>query len=309
MDSGPSTAPADPSQPLGGVTIDDPMPPQADALTDPAVADAAVRYAYQHWLLVDFDKDRRALLIENGERNRDVIDEGLKAARSIIEHGRIAVDEVTLTDAEHAVVAFRVQWQDRPSPYFPKPMTGDAVYVDGTWRIASGTLCLLAFGAGQDCAGAGAQNPTPPEALVLVATPPGFEWAGPPSPVHAIVIPGSGTWVDTRQQGHLTISADALAGVAALGPEDADLVLQTGRFAGEGGEPHSVAGMPARVIRDGTTVTLAYIRADDVVVVIRSEGVALEQVFALPGALIPAEITGEASGEVPGPTSVAMPSG
>ncbi len=60
--------------PLGGVTIDDPFPAQTDAISDPAVAETAVRYAYQHWILIDFDKHLRARLIENGEANVDGLD-------------------------------------------------------------------------------------------------------------------------------------------------------------------------------------------------------------------------------------------
>ncbi len=63
-----ATTPLGTTQPLGGVSIDDPLPAQTDAATDPVTAEAAVRFAYQHWILVDLDKNLRASLIENGSR-------------------------------------------------------------------------------------------------------------------------------------------------------------------------------------------------------------------------------------------------
>jgi hypothetical protein len=81
----------------GRVTINDPLPTQLDGETDPAAAEIAVRYAYQHWILIDLDKDLRAKLVEQGEQNRDGLEAGLAAARSIADQARFAIDAVRIT--------------------------------------------------------------------------------------------------------------------------------------------------------------------------------------------------------------------
>jgi hypothetical protein len=135
------------------VSVDDPVPAQGNAEVDPAVAEAAVRYAFTHWILIDLDPDLRARLVEGGESRRDELQDGFVANRPIVEFARFVVDEVRFTSATEAEVVFRIRWHDGPSPYFPDAITGTSVFADGTWRVATATTCLLAIGAGQPCGG------------------------------------------------------------------------------------------------------------------------------------------------------------
>jgi len=272
--------------PLGGVSIDDPLPAQTDAATDPVTAEAAVRYAYQHWILVDLDKHLRASLIENGESNVEDIDSGMRQARSILEFGRIQVETIQFVAADRADVNFRVQWQGGPSPYFPDVMSGTALLQGGTWRVSGRTLCLLAFGSGQDCAGSATPTPTPAEALILLSAPLQFTWRGDTGPTNGVTVPGSSEWAGAGT-GRFTISTEVLAGVAALEPADADALLSTRRYLGTNSSSYPIGGRPGRIVEDGVNIALVYIRPDDIVVRIDAAGLTADQVAALAFALAP----------------------
>lgn len=275
--------------PLGGVTIDDPLPPQADAAADPAAAETAVRYAYQHWLLVDLDKDLRAKLVENGEANVDIIDQGLQDARGILEFGRLHVVTVVFTAADRAEVTFDVTWQDGPSPYFPDRMTGTALFVDGSWRITGRTLCVLAFGSGQDCTGGNADLPDPADALELLHPPEGLVWDGGGPRANTVTVPGQGSWHGPNSSSFV-VSTQVLEGISTLAPEDGADVLSSGRFLNADGVSFSIGGRPGLVVQDGQSVQLVYIRPDDVVVTISAFGMTLTQVGNLAFSLVPAEL-------------------
>jgi len=285
-----ATTQPDITPPLGGVTIDDPLPAQTDAASDPVTAEVAVRYAYQHWILVDLDKNLRASLIENGESNVDVIDSGMQEARSIVEFGRIQVETVQFLAADRADVTFHVQWQDRPSPYFPDLMSGTALMQGGTWRISGHTLCLLAFGSGQDCAGSDTPVPTSARALVLLGVPPGFTWLGDSGPRNVVTVPGVGQW-DGAGAGRFSIATEVLAGVAALDPADADALLSTRRYLGTNSVSYPIGGRTGRLVENGNDVTLVYIRPDDIVVRIDASGLTPSQVAAVAFALAPAALS------------------
>ena len=272
--------------PLGGVTIDDPLPPQADAAADSAVAEVAVRYAYQHWLLVDLDKDLRAQLVENGEVNRDIIDQGLQDARGIIEFGRLHVASVVFTAADRAEVTFDVTWQDSPSPYFPDRMTGTAIFIDGTWRITGRTLCVLAFGSGQDCAGGADDLPEPAAALELLHPPDGLVWDG-PGEDNKVFVPGQGSWHGPNNSSFV-VTTKVIQGISKLAPEDGEDVLSSGQFLNADGISFSVGGRPGLVVQDGQSVQLVYIRPDDVVVTISAFGMTVNQVGNLAFSLVAA---------------------
>ena len=274
--------------PLGGVTIDDPLPPQLDAAADPAAAEVAVRYAYQHWLLVDLDKDLRAQLVENGEANVDIIDQGLQDARGIIEFGRLHVATVVFTAADRAEVTFDVTWQDGPSPYFPDRMTGTALFVDGTWRITGRTLCVLAFGSGQNCTGGDVDLPDPADALELLHPPDGLVWDGGGPRANTVSVPGQGSWHGPNGSSFV-VSTEIIEGISTLAPEDGEDVLSSGRFLNADGVSFSVGGRPGLVVQNGQAVQLVYIRPDDVVVTISASGMTLNQVGSLAFSLVTAD--------------------
>jgi hypothetical protein len=177
--TGPATAEPTVPDPSSDVSVDDPVPVQIDAVADLAGADAGVRFAYTHWILVDLDADVRARLVENGDALRDSLAQGFADNRAITEHARFAVDTVRFVDGYTARVEFRILWQGNPSPYFPDPLVGSAVFVDGSWRVGSDTVCRLAIGSGASCSPDPAVvDPTPPEALQATTLPGDVEWLG-----------------------------------------------------------------------------------------------------------------------------------
>ena len=180
--------------PSEGVAIDDPFPPQTDGLTDPLLADAAIRWAYQHWILVDLDPAVRARIVEDGEQNTVTLERGIADARGTIDRAGVAVDEVRLTGVDTAEVRFRLRWQDGPSPIFPDPITGTAVFQNGSWRISGRTRCVCSRSASVSSA-----SPMPrssrPRGSARARSPIGFQWLGEPGFEGVMRVPGGGYWM------------------------------------------------------------------------------------------------------------------
>ncbi|MEQ1702021.1 MAG: hypothetical protein ABMA25_18075, partial [Ilumatobacteraceae bacterium] len=191
---------------------------------------------------------------------------------------------VTFTAADRAEVTFDVTWQDGPSPYFPDRMSGTAIFVDGSWRITGRTLCVLAFGSGQDCAGGDADLPDPAAALELLHPPAGLVWDG-PGKANTITVPGQGAWHGENATSFV-VSTQVIEGISNLAPEDGEDVLSSGRFLNADGISFSVGGRPGLVVQDGQNVQLVYIRPDDVVVTINALGMTLTQVGNLAFSLV-----------------------
>lgn len=284
-----ATAPLDTTPPntelLGGVTIDDPLPPQSDA-SDQTTAEVAVRYAYQHWILVDLDKALRSTLVEDGEGNVDGLDQRLKAIRGTIDRARFAVDTVKFTDADHAEVRFRIRWGDAPSPIFPDPLDGTAVFQSGTWRITRTSLCLLAFSMGEDCNRSDATNPVPPTALEAPSLPAGYVLQGGPASQVALSVPGGGYWYNATGDS-VSIDIQVLAGVSKLSTAEADVVLASTRYGVAAGTPIVVGDRPGRLALTNRSTNLVYIRSDDLIVSIVATGLSIDDLTALAAALHP----------------------
>jgi len=269
-----------------GASVDDSLPPQADAVADPAVAETAVRYAYEHWILVDLDKDLRGRIVENGEQHADLMDTNFKAARNVIGVARVVVDSVAFTDAEHADVGFHVMFGAGRSSVFPDDLDGTALYQNGSWRITSRSLCLLAFNVGEGCPGQYPDSPPSPLALRLDAVPAGFVWQG-DAPANVIAVGGFGQWTSTTD-GQFTITAIALAGVSTLSGEDATKLLDERAPVGNVAFDLSVGDRPGRGYQSGPTASMSYIRADDVIVQMGGNAT-LDQFIAMAASLQPTD--------------------
>jgi hypothetical protein len=253
-----------------GVAIDDPFPPQADGATDPAIADNAIRWAFRHWILIELDPATRARIVEDGEQNTVTLEAGIEAARGTIDGAGIAVDEVRLTGVEQAEVVFRARWQGGPSPIFPDPILGTAVFQNGTWRISGRTLCLLAFVIGQSCSSDTAL--LAPAAFRAHEIPDGFRWVLEPEFDGVMPVPGGGYWMASEEMVDrqpsapgLSISFQILPGSASLTDADIEVIA---RSRGGLGSSVPIEIDDARGWMDAqpgfTNITL--VRPDDVVV-------------------------------------------
>jgi hypothetical protein len=293
----PTTATID--MPLIGLMLDDPLPAQPDAQTDAVGAEVAVRFAYEHWLLVDLDAELRGHLMEGGEEHAAAMDDGMKRQRSGLEGATIGVESITFIDADHADVSFQVYWYGNPSPYFPEPRTGGAVLQQGSWRVTGSTVCVLALGAGFGCPLQDAGlDPEPPQALRLIAVPAGLVWLGGPGPADVVGLgPNHDDWQGSDTDTWMSIWFNPRPGVAQLSADDADALLLA-YAGGSGSVAVTVGGRPARYFRsdgyrdDGSTIDLfllVQIRADDVIVQADASNVPIDQVIAAVESLTPVE--------------------
>lgn len=283
------------------VSVDDPLPVQVDGAADPVEAETAVRYAYEHWILVDLDKDLRGRIVENGEQHADLMATNFAAARDAIGMARIAVDSVTFLDAEHADVGFHVMYGDQRSPIFPDDMVGAALFQNGSWRITSRSLCLLAFNVGEGCSGQYPDSPASPLALKLDPVPDGFVRQGPAAPADVLAVGGGGgVWIDQTTGQQFSIAATSLAGVSTLSGDDAVAVLDRRAPLGDAAAVDVTVGdRPGRGYQIGQTAAVSFIRADDVIVQMMGN-VTIDQLVAVAESLqptdeVPAEIVANPS--------------
>ncbi|MCU1386946.1 MAG: hypothetical protein JWL72_284 [Ilumatobacteraceae bacterium] len=276
-------------------TIDDPLPPEVDG-SDPAAAEAAIRYAYSHWILVDLDKTLRGTLVENGEQNADNLDNRLHGLRDQIEFSGFDVQSIVFTDTTQADVVFQVTWHGSPSPIFPYPLPGTAIFQNGTWRISGRSLCVLAISFGQGCNTTDPTNPVPASALQVLDIPPGYTVMNQtpggqtnpsvPLPPDVLSVPGSISLVHGPSSS-VFINAEVLSGSWKLGDDDAQIVLAAQHYGVVDGSAVSVDGRPGRGSSGPDGSTLAYIRADDVIVTLHATGLSVTQLIAIAGGLQP----------------------
>jgi hypothetical protein len=268
------------------VTATDPLPPQPDGASNAAGAEVAIRYAFQHWMLVDLDKGLRAQLVERGELHADSLDAGLKAARAATDRVTIPVDAVRVTGPSSAYVDFRVLVNNAPSPSFPTPITGTALLENGSWRVAGTVVCHLSLGAIQNCGAVQARNPTSPTTLVLSFVPEGI--VGQPAGSRLeIGVPGGGGWSSAFGRKTLGVLAQTSVGLSGLAPEEAASILRSGRFGVADGQPTEVAGRPAIYSEGAESNQLVVIRDDDVVVTVKGVGLSIEQLTLVAEGLTP----------------------
>jgi hypothetical protein len=284
------------------VQASDPLPPQADGVADPDAAEVAIRFAFQHWLLIDLDKDLRSKLVEQGELNIDGLDSGVKAARGIAEFARFAIDGVRITSPESADVDFRVRWHNGVSPNFPNRLTGDAIFQDGSWRVSGKVVCILALGSGQNCSGVQARNPTVPSALRLSVVPEGFASQA-INGVMQVAVPGGASW--RAGTAWLAITTQTLVGLSALDHDAAATMLASGRYGVGDGTAVDVTGRAGRYSERPDGSQLMFIREDDVLVIVQAVGLPAEQIMQVATALVPDKFDPRAvslpEGPLPGP--------
>ncbi|MCU1394312.1 MAG: hypothetical protein JWM34_2740 [Ilumatobacteraceae bacterium] len=294
-----ASSPDDAIASANAVTADDPVPLEVDAAADPVAAETAIRFAFQHWILLDLDKNVRASLMENGEANVDHIDQEMHSLSGLLGCARVAVDGVEPSDPSHAVVQFRMLCGQVVSSYFPSAIVGGAVFADGSWRIDRGTICYLAFATGADCAGNLIDTPTPATTFTLSPVPDGFSLSdytddaiAPPGegpvmvttvtvPAGGLPIPGDSTWGKAGDANvGFSISTEVMKGVSELTDDDMARVLAASHFGAPNGEPVTIGGRPGRIEDDGVTVALVFVRADDVLVQVRGYQVSTDVVLA-----------------------------
>ncbi len=284
--------PAPTAMPSEGVAVDDPFPAQADAAADPATAIGAITWAYRHWILLALDPEVRARIIENGEANSDRIETMMKQVEGTIRDAGFEVDAVELTGVDSAQVRFRITWQGSPSPIFPEPMMGTAVYRDDSWRVAGRTLCLLAIGVGQECS---AEERLAPEAYRVAGLPAGVDREPEYSdtglevdaPFDIVRVPGRAAWWPEGSRPYidetgpsLSIDTLVLPDAASLTADDLAVVVRA-RWGSGGGSIEEVAGGRGLTEARPGFARILVVRPDDVVVNVTSSTLTIDELAAI----------------------------
>jgi hypothetical protein len=301
-----STVPAgtaSPDEALDWVFASDPFPLQADAASDPAVATEAITWAYRHWILLDLDPAVRAQILENGEANSEQIEATLTAVEGTIDGAGFEVDQVDLTGVDSAQVVFRITWQGGPSPIFPDPITGSAVYADGTWRVGGRTLCLLAIGIGQECR---ADQRVAPDAYRVTGLPAGaersteYDTSGRPIATNGdpdvVAIPGVAWWSSVSEPPYdgeagpdVWIATQVLPDSASLTDADLAVVVRARWGSGDGSIVPVADGRGRTESGDGFARVLV-VRPDDVVVNLTSSTLSVDELVAIVEGLEPVDL-------------------
>jgi hypothetical protein len=115
--------------PLNGWNAVDSVPGLADAfrvLADPAST-----------------VDQRVAVVDQGTALRDAIEAGVKADGQYAGRVSFNVSGARLLDPTHAQLLYSVIADGQPRLETPYPFVGNAVLVDGTWRVASRFACGL----------------------------------------------------------------------------------------------------------------------------------------------------------------------
>jgi hypothetical protein len=82
----------------------------------------------------------------------------------------LRVERVSFLSPDEAALTYRIYYGGDPSPAFPEPQQGEAVRIDGRWKVAGSTQCSLAALVANPCAGGGSRTPRPPSGWKDVAS-------------------------------------------------------------------------------------------------------------------------------------------
>jgi Clp amino terminal domain, pathogenicity island component/ClpX C4-type zinc finger len=114
--------------------------------TDEAAARKQIELAFStHGTLSD---DGRALPMVQGGENLGPTRNAAAERRPDVQPVEIRVDRIEFVDAEHAAVWFSISGNGRPLLVRHR---GDAVHIDGTWKMARSTFCELMRMGGIEC--------------------------------------------------------------------------------------------------------------------------------------------------------------
>jgi hypothetical protein len=130
-------------EPASSATTGTSTSPAAAAPTAPADEAAAAAEVKKNWTAFFFYKTPRAKqisLLENGDQLGPAIKFAarLQAKQSLEQN--VKVKEVSFTSEEHATVQYALR--NGTTELLPAAQ-GDAVLVDGTWKVSQATFCTL----------------------------------------------------------------------------------------------------------------------------------------------------------------------
>ncbi len=113
--------------------------------------EAEICDTFSRWVRVDTPDADRVQMFEGGEDIADDITSGFEQFYDSVKFATAEVREITVLSDTAAEVEFEVHWMDGPSPIFPDPIVGYAVWSEPRWRVSRLTSCSMALAFGTDC--------------------------------------------------------------------------------------------------------------------------------------------------------------
>jgi hypothetical protein len=144
------------------------LEPTALGYTDQRLAQLQIQHAY--WALLSPDASERQGASEGTGNKPPQGDATYEQHREETLHAELRVERITFLSPDSASLVYRIYYDGSPSPIISEPQQGAAVRVDGSWKIASSTLCTLANLTATPCASQTNTAPTPPNGWQSVTT-------------------------------------------------------------------------------------------------------------------------------------------
>ena len=128
----------------------EPMPSEGEQPEDPQTARDAIKAAFSQSRIAS-DDGASVPTVEHGDNLGPTLTEANRRHLGIAPEEsqvNISADQIVFVDAEHAAVMFTI-WID--GRQMMQPVRGDAVRVDGSWKMARSTFCQLMAMGGVQC--------------------------------------------------------------------------------------------------------------------------------------------------------------
>lgn len=123
-------------------------------------AELEIQHAY--WALLGTDPQERFDSREPDGTTIEQMTAAFEQYKEMADQAELRVQRVQFLTPDRATLVYRIYYGGNPSPIITEPQSGDAVRVDGTWRIAASTTCQLATLVAIQCEGQEGTTPVPP---------------------------------------------------------------------------------------------------------------------------------------------------
>jgi hypothetical protein len=137
------------------------LTPTELGLADQRSAELDIQHAY--WALLGTDSDERFAAREPDGTTQQQSDDAYAKYRATADQAELRIQRVNFLAPDRASLVYRIYFGGAPSPIITAPQNGEAVLVDGKWRIAASTACQLATYVGQRCASFADEPIRPPD--------------------------------------------------------------------------------------------------------------------------------------------------
>lgn len=115
-----------------------------------------------YWALLSTDPQERFDAREPDGTTIEQMNAAFEQYKEMANQAELRVQRVQFLAADRATLVYRIYYGGSPSPIITEPQSGEAVLVEGSWRIAASTTCQLAALVAIQCQGQEGTTPVPP---------------------------------------------------------------------------------------------------------------------------------------------------